>query len=57
MAHDLIVEQLLARCKCFIEHILQASDLHSMATASLAIFVRLCEVAREVLQAKITPEA
>jgi hypothetical protein len=31
MDHDLIVEQLLDRCKCFIEHILQASDLHSVA--------------------------
>jgi hypothetical protein len=57
MDHDLIVEQLLARCKCFIENILQASDLHSVATASLAIFAQLREVAREILQAKITLEA
>jgi hypothetical protein len=57
MDHDLIVEQLLDRCKCFIENILQASDLHSVATASLAIFAQLREVAREVLQAKITLEA
>jgi len=57
MDHDLIVEQLLDRCKCFIEHILQASDLHSVATASLAIFAQLREVAREVLQAKMTLEA
>jgi hypothetical protein len=57
MDHDLIVEQLLARCQCFIENILQASDLHSVATASLAIFAQLREVAREVLQAKITLEA
>ena len=35
--HDLIVEQLLAQCKCFIEAILQTSDLHHVATASLAI--------------------
>jgi hypothetical protein len=27
MDHDLIVEQLLDRCKCFIENILQGSDL------------------------------
>jgi hypothetical protein len=57
MDHDLIVEQLLDRCKCFIEQILQASDLHSVATASLAIFAQLREVAHEVLQAKIDLEA
>jgi hypothetical protein len=57
MDHDLIVEQLLDRCKCFLEHILQALDLHSVATASLAIFAQLREVAREVLQAKIMLEA
>jgi hypothetical protein len=57
MDHELIVEQLLDRCKGFIEHILQASDLHSVATASLAIFAQLREVARAVLQAKITLEA
>jgi len=54
MDHDLIVEQLLDRCKGFIENILQASDLHSVATASLAIFAQLREVAREILPAKIT---
>lgn len=57
MDHDLIVEQLLDRYKGFIEHILQASDLHSVATASLAIFAQLREVAREILQAKITVTA
>jgi hypothetical protein len=57
MDHDLIVEQLLDRCKQFIENILQASDLHRVATASLAIFAKLREVAREILQAKITREA
>ncbi len=57
MDHDRIVEQLLTRCKCFIENILQASDLHSVATTSLAIFAQLREVAREILQAKITLEA
>jgi hypothetical protein len=51
MDHELIVEPLLDRCKCFIEHILQAPDLHSVATASLAIFAQLREVAREILQA------
>ena len=57
MDHDLIVEQLLARCKGFIETILQASDLHRVATASLAIFEQIRPVAREILQAKITVEA
>jgi len=36
---------------------LQAPDLHRVATASLAIFAQLREVAREMLQAKITLEA
>jgi hypothetical protein len=57
MDHDRIVEQLLDRCTCLIEQILQASDLHNMAAASLAIFAPLREVAREILQAKITLEA
>ena len=37
MDHDAIVEQLLARCKGLMENIWQAADLHSVATASLAI--------------------
>jgi Uncharacterised protein family (UPF0236) len=57
MDHDLIVEQLLDRCKGFIESILQASDLHRVATASLAIFTQVRDVAREILPAKITLEA
>jgi hypothetical protein len=57
MDHDLIVEQLLARCKGFIENILQAPDLHSVAAASLAIFEQVRHVARDILQAKITLEA
>jgi Uncharacterised protein family (UPF0236) len=57
MDHDLIVEQLLARYKCFIENILQAPDLHSVAAASLAIFEQVRHVARDILQAKITLEA
>ena len=57
MDNDLIVEQLLARCQGCIEHILQAADLHRVATASLAIFAQGRDVAREILQAKITLEA
>jgi hypothetical protein len=57
MDHELIVEQLLARCKSFIENILQGPDLHRVATASLAIFEQMRQVAREMLQAKIHLEA
>ncbi len=54
--HDLIVESLLDQCKHVIEHILQAPDLHSVASASLALFAQMREVAREILQTKITLE-
>ena len=57
MDHELIVAQLLAQCKGLIEHMLPASELHSVASASLAIFAQLREGARAVLQAKITLEA
>ena len=57
MDHDAIVEQLLARCKGFIENIWQAADLHSVATASLAIVEQMRQVAREMLQAKVHREA
>jgi hypothetical protein len=57
MAHDGIVESLLDRCKGFIENILQAPDLPSVASASLAIFAPMRQVARDLLQAKITLEA
>ena len=36
MDHEPMVEQLLDRCKGFIEQILQASDLHRVATVSSA---------------------
>jgi hypothetical protein len=57
MDHDLIVEQLLDRCKCFIERSLQAVELHSVAAASLAIWEHMRDVARAVLQAKVELEA
>ncbi len=57
MDHDLIVEQLLDRCKGLIENILQAPELHHVASASLAIFEHMRPVAREILQAKIALEA
>jgi hypothetical protein len=57
MDHERIVEHLLDRCTCFIEQILQASDLHNVAAASLAIFAQMRHVARDMLQAKIALEA
>jgi hypothetical protein len=57
MDHDLIVEQLLDQCKCFLENILQASDLHRVAAASLAIFEHIRDVGRALLQAKVELEA
>jgi hypothetical protein len=56
MDHDVIVELLLERCKGFIEGILQAPDLHSVASASLAIFAQMRQVAHDILQAKIPLE-
>jgi hypothetical protein len=57
MDRDLIVGQLMTRCKCVIEHILDAADLPTVATASLAIFEQIREVARAMLQAKVDLEA
>lgn len=57
MDHDLIVGQLLERCKWFMENILQAPHLHHVGSASLAIFTQRRQVVREMLQAKITLEA
>jgi hypothetical protein len=57
MDHDVIVGQLLDRCKGFIENMLQAPDLHNVASASWAIFTQMRQVARDILQAKITLEA
>lgn len=57
MDHELIVEHLLERCHCFIENILQTTDLHNIAAASLAIFAQLRQLARDLLQAKIDLEA
>jgi hypothetical protein len=57
MDHDLIVERLFDRCKGFLEHILQAVELHSVAAASLAILAHIRDVARAVLQAKVELEA
>lgn len=57
MDHDLIVAPLLDRCKGFIENILLAPDLQNVASASLTIFTQIRQVARDILQAKITLEA
>jgi hypothetical protein len=55
--HDVSVEPRLDRCKPFLETIVQASDLHRVATASRALFAQLREVAWERLQAKLMREA
>ena len=57
MDHDVIVESWLDRCKRFMENMLQAPDLHRVASASLTIFAQMRPVARDMLQAKITLEA
>ncbi|MGH8059305.1 MAG: hypothetical protein ACREOH_19055, partial [Candidatus Entotheonellia bacterium] len=36
---------------------MQAPDLHNVGSASLAIFAQMRQVARDILQAKITLEA
>jgi hypothetical protein len=57
MDRNLIVGQLMDRCKGFIERILEADDLHSVAMASVAIFEQMREIARALLQAKVDLEA
>ena len=57
MSHDLIVEQLLERCKWFMENILQAPNLHHVGSASLAISTQMRQAAPGILQAKINLEA
>jgi hypothetical protein len=57
MDQNLIVEQVMNHCKRVIEHIFEAADLHTVATASLAIFDQIREVARTILQAKVDLEA
>jgi hypothetical protein len=51
------VGHLLDRCKRFIEGLLQDTDTQTVATASLAIFARMREVAHALLQANIALEA
>jgi hypothetical protein len=57
MDHDVIVEQLLDRCKRWIENILQAPDLQNVASASLTIVTQMRQVAQALLQAKVALEA
>jgi hypothetical protein len=57
MDRDLIVGQLMNRCNCVIEHIVEAADLQTVATASIAIFEQMREVARAMLQATVDLEA
>ena len=57
MDHDVIVEPWLDRCQRVIENIVQAPDLHRVASAALTIFAQMRPVARDMLQAKIDLEA
>jgi hypothetical protein len=57
MDRDLIVGQLMDRCKCVLEQMLDAADRHTVAPASLAICEQMREVARALLQAKVDLEA
>jgi hypothetical protein len=57
MDRDLIVGQLMNRCKRFIESVLEAADLQTVAMASLAICDQMRDVARALLQAKVDLEA
>jgi hypothetical protein len=57
MDHDGLVDHLRERCKGCIETIMQASDLHSVASASRAIRAQMRPVGRDILQAKIALEA
>ena len=41
MDHDLIVEQLVDRCKGCIENILQTPDLDNVASTSWTIFAQM----------------
>jgi hypothetical protein len=50
MDRDLIVGQLMNRCKCVIEQIVEAAGLQTVATASIAIFEQMREVPRAMLQ-------
>lgn len=57
MDHEGIVDHLLDRCKGVIENIMQAPELHSVSSASLALLAQMRPVARDILQAKIALEA
>jgi hypothetical protein len=57
MDHAMIVGQVMHHCKRLIERVLDASDLQTVATASLAIVDQMREVARALLQAKVDLEA
>jgi hypothetical protein len=57
MDRAMIVGQVMQHCKRLIENMLESADLQTVATASLAIFEQMREVARALLQAKIDLEA
>lgn len=57
MDRDAIVAQLAGCCKSAVETIIDDPDLHDVASASLALFTKFRDVAREILQAKVDLEA
>lgn len=57
MDQDVIVEQLMHRCKHLINKILNAQDLQSVAATSMTIWAHMRDVARAILQAKVDLEA
>src|SRR5919202_749038 len=57
MDRAMIVGQVMQHCKRLIENGLESAELQTVATASLAIFEQMREVARALLQAKIDLEA
>ena len=57
MDRNLSVGQLMSRCKDVIESITEADDLQTVASAGVAIFEQMREVARVLLQAKGDLEA
>lgn len=57
MDQDVIVEQLMNRCKGLIDKMLSTQDLQSVAAVSMAILEQIRDVAHAILQAKVDLEA
>src|SRR3989442_12589483 len=53
MDRAMIVGQVMQHCKRLIDNVLEAADLQPVATASIALFNQMWEVARALLQAQV----